>query len=71
MKQTYQQLENLCNSLHDEVSELHEALARSEYNEVMLTRTIRVLKDHAVKDFDINKLKVDNLQNKLDMRVYQ
>ena len=65
MTMSYTQLTNLNSSLTDELSEIYEALARSEYNELMLTSTIRALQVDAVKTVD----KVDFLQNKLDRRM--
>jgi len=55
--------------LSDENSVLREKLAVSEYNEVMLTRTVSALQDVAIKDYVRNKLKVAALQKKLDKRV--
>ncbi len=65
MTLNYTQLTNLNSSLTDELSEIYEALARSEYNELMLTSTIRALQVDAVKTVK----KVDFLQDKLDRRM--
>jgi len=65
MTMSYTQLTNLNSSLTDELSEIYEALARSEYNELMLTSTIRALQVDAVKTVK----KVDFLQDKLDRRM--
>ena len=71
MSLSNQQLHSLCDSLHDEVIELNTDLMSKDYEILMLTHTISVLQDAAVKDFDSNKLKVAALQNKLDKRVLQ
>ena len=58
-------------SCADELSALREALAKREYETLILTRTVSALQDDIIKTFNDSKLEVMDLQNKLDRRVLQ
>ncbi len=60
-----QQLHNLNSELYDELTESSEALARSEYEVLMLTSTIRVLQDDAAVTCINNQLKIKRIKGRV------
>ena len=60
-----QQLHNLNSELYDELTESSEALARSEYEVLMLTNTIRVLQDDAAVTCINNQLKIKRITGRV------